>query len=53
MTVSVVTGSSTGIGAATAVRLAGLGHTVFWTVRSEASGAVPFASIACSSMHAA
>ena len=39
MTVSVVTGSSTGIGQATAVRLAGLGHTVFGTVRSEASGA--------------
>ena len=39
MTVSVVTGSSTGIGCATALRLAGLGHTVFGTVRSEASGA--------------
>jgi NAD(P)-dependent dehydrogenase (short-subunit alcohol dehydrogenase family) len=39
MTVSVVTGSSTGIGFATALKLAGLGHTVFGTVRSEASGA--------------
>jgi NAD(P)-dependent dehydrogenase (short-subunit alcohol dehydrogenase family) len=39
MTVSVVTGSSTGIGCATALRLAALGHTVFGTVRSEASGA--------------
>ena len=39
MTVAVVTGSSTGIGRATAIRLAGLGHTVYGTVRSEASGA--------------
>jgi NAD(P)-dependent dehydrogenase (short-subunit alcohol dehydrogenase family) len=39
VTVSVVTGSSTGIGFATALRLASLGHTVLGTVRSEASGA--------------
>jgi NAD(P)-dependent dehydrogenase (short-subunit alcohol dehydrogenase family) len=38
MTVSVVTGSSTGIGQATALRLAREGHTVHGTVRSEASG---------------
>jgi len=39
MTVSVVTGCSTGIGAATALRLARDGHTVHASVRSEASGA--------------
>jgi NAD(P)-dependent dehydrogenase (short-subunit alcohol dehydrogenase family) len=38
MTVSVVTGSSTGIGQATALRLARDGHTVFGSVRSESSG---------------
>ena len=38
MTVSVVTGSSTGIGQATALRLARDGHTVHGSVRSEASG---------------
>ena len=38
MTVAVVTGSSTGIGRATALRLARDGHRVFGTVRSEASG---------------
>ena len=39
MTVSVVTGSSTGIGFATALRLAREGHTVHGSVRSDASGA--------------
>jgi NAD(P)-dependent dehydrogenase (short-subunit alcohol dehydrogenase family) len=39
MTVSVVTGSSTGIGFATALRLARDGHTVHGSVRSEGSGA--------------
>jgi NAD(P)-dependent dehydrogenase (short-subunit alcohol dehydrogenase family) len=39
MTVSVVTGSSTGIGYATALRLAKDGHQVHASVRSEASGA--------------
>lgn len=39
MTVSVVTGCSTGIGFATALRLAKDGHTVHASVRSEASGA--------------
>jgi NAD(P)-dependent dehydrogenase (short-subunit alcohol dehydrogenase family) len=38
MTVSVVTGSSTGIGQATALRLAKEGHRVHASVRSEASG---------------
>ena len=38
MTVSVVTGSSTGIGYATALRLADEGHTVHASVRSEAGG---------------
>jgi NAD(P)-dependent dehydrogenase (short-subunit alcohol dehydrogenase family) len=38
MTVSVVTGSSTGIGFATALRLARDGHTVHASVRSEGSG---------------
>ncbi len=38
MTVSVVTGSSTGIGFATALRLARDGHQVHGSVRSEASG---------------
>jgi NAD(P)-dependent dehydrogenase (short-subunit alcohol dehydrogenase family) len=39
MTVSLVTGSSTGIGRAIALRLAREGHTVFGSVRSKASGA--------------
>ena len=38
MTVSVVTGCSTGIGYSTALRLARDGHTVHASVRSEASG---------------
>jgi len=38
MTVSVVTGVSTGIGFATALRLAQEGHRVYGSVRSEASG---------------
>jgi NAD(P)-dependent dehydrogenase (short-subunit alcohol dehydrogenase family) len=38
MSVCVVTGSSTGIGQATALRLAREGHTVHGSVRSEASG---------------
>ena len=39
MTVSLVTGCSTGIGAAIALRLAREGHTVHASVRTEASGA--------------
>lgn len=39
MPVAIVTGSSTGIGFATALRLAREGHIVYATVRSEASGA--------------
>ena len=38
MTVSVVTGASTGIGFAIALRLAREGHQVHASVRSEASG---------------
>ncbi|MET0491037.1 MAG: SDR family NAD(P)-dependent oxidoreductase, partial [Acidimicrobiales bacterium] len=38
MTVSVVTGASTGIGFATALRLAQEGHQVHASVRSKASG---------------
>ena len=39
MTVSLVTGRSTGIGTAIALRLAREGHTVHASVRTEASGA--------------
>ncbi|MEL7208970.1 MAG: SDR family NAD(P)-dependent oxidoreductase, partial [Actinomycetota bacterium] len=38
MGVALVTGTSTGIGSAIALRLAREGHTVYGSVRSEASG---------------
>ena len=44
MSIAIVTGSSTGIGFATALRLAREGYTVHATVRSEASGAALLAA---------
>ena len=46
MAIAFVTGTSTGIGLATAVTLARAGHTVFATMRNPAGGAGEIRAIA-------